>query len=89
MFMLVSTHKAALDALKSAHAAELAAYRMHLEDLQRLVFPPQNTTSIPLVQLEADAVLSVRETTVDLTEEELKRREDEISERNRILSGQY
>ena len=86
---LIASYERRIVELKEAHERELSLLRQHLDDMQRLVFPPQNTSFVPPVQIEADAVLSVKETVVELTEEEMQRRENEMSERSRLLSGQY
>ena len=86
---LITSYEARIKDLRDSHASEIQALLAHIESLKRLVFPPQNTASIPLHQLEADAILSVRETTIELTDDELKQREEEISERDRVLSGMY
>ena len=86
---LQASYEARLRDMERSHAAQIEALLAHIESLKRLVFSPAAPGYVPSQALEADAILSVRETTIELTEEEMKRREEEISERSRILSGQY
>lgn len=86
---LIDSYEKAISELKAAHEKHVAALSAHIGALQKLVFVPTTYSNIPFHQMEADAVLSVRETNIQLTDEEKKRREDEISERDRVLSGTY
>jgi hypothetical protein len=86
---LVSSYEKRISSLTEAHYAHVASLEAHIEDLKRLVYPTQNYMHPTLDQMEADAILSVKETVIELTEEEQKRRSAEISERDRILSGTY
>jgi hypothetical protein len=86
---ITEAYEARIADIQRSHAAEVRALLSHIESLKALVFVPHNTSNIPEAQLEADAILSVRENVIELTEEELKRRAEEESERSRILGGNY
>lgn len=77
-------------ASKDAHLADLQA---QIQDLRRFAIPKNNPHSIPLIQMEADAVLSGQDRVINLPAEEPvqgDRENDEIqSEASRILSGTY
>lgn len=70
----------------------------HIESLQKqvallaqLVVPANDSSSTPLINIEADAILSGHQHTIPATDEEVPRDEVDavLAERDRILSGAY
>ncbi len=78
-------YEARLSDLK-AHILDL---QCQIENLNKLVFPKNATLDIPLVQIEADAIISGHQEAVDLTEEEKRQIEEIDSEAAQLLSGTY
>ena len=60
-----------------------------VDDLRGLVFPSTVPGGIPLIAMEADAVMSGKTEQIILSDEELKQREDEMLEADRLFAGTY
>lgn len=95
-----STHKSLVKELELRHLAEKEElrqlYHSHLqtlearvEDLKALVFSQTSASNIPLVHLEADAVLSQKDEVTEIDEEEVQKQDFILRERDRIFSGSY
>lgn len=95
-----NAHKAELASLSAAYEGRLEAqerlFNAHMEtlrdqirDLRQLIFSPTSATQVPLVALEADAVMSQQEVEIRLTLKEQEALEAIESEASRILSGEY
>lgn len=91
--MIFMASKKAQDQIVALYEARISDLHSQISDLRRIALPPVSH-SIPAVALEADAILTGRDETYDptpspLTDEEMRKVIDEISERDRILSGTY
>lgn len=73
----------------AAYEARISELKSQITDLKKLVFSSTSSTHIPLVSLEADAVLSQKDETIFISEEEMARIQDVEAEASRILSGNY
>lgn len=71
------------------YEARISQLQSQIEDLRKMVFVPTSATSLPLVQIEQDAILSGKEEQVTITQEELAQLEMEQSEADRIFAGTY
>ncbi len=87
--------KSALQKIKEAEDARVAATSAHISNLQAevsylrsLVSPPRDTTEALIASSEADAVLG-GEVEVRYTEEEIASARLEQAESDRLLSGNY
>lgn len=100
MFLLSKTHTALVKVLESRHAIEKEElrqlYHAHLQtlearvdDLKALVFSSTSASNIPLVHLEADAVMSQKDEVTEIDEEEVQKQDFILRERDRIFSGSY
>lgn len=69
--------------------ARIADLIKQIEDMRSMVYPSSMPKGIPYVQLEADAIISGKEETIALTPEEIRQAEEEIAERDSLLSGTY
>lgn len=83
MIVWKSTH----ELMKEMYESRLTEMRARIEDLRSLVFSSSSASNIPLHSMEADAVLSGRDEVLLLHANE--QAEEVISERDRLLSGQY
>jgi hypothetical protein len=86
---LIDQYEARLSAQAEAHAQQLVNLQSQIEDLRRLVFPVNSERFIPLPALEADAIISGHNSTVEITPEQQAQWDAEISERDKVLSGAY
>lgn len=74
-------------ACKDAHIQSL---KDEIISLRKMVLPTSTENALPVVQLEADAVLSVNQDVIPINEEEIRRQEFNVfSEASSILSGTY
>lgn len=72
---------------KDARIADLHA---EIKMLRSLVSPPTSSSRIPLVQIEADAIMSGRQEQIEVSNaDQMKHWENVESEAHRILSGTY
>lgn len=71
------------------YEARLVDKDKQIADLRLLVFAPPTANQIPLVALEADAVMSGKDNVIELSREETEKILEEQSEASRILSGTY
>lgn len=76
----------ALAEIKAQYEARIAQYEAQLADLRKLVFSQTSASQIPLVALEADAILSAKPETIEIGPGEIT---DEELEADRILAGAY
>lgn len=75
--------------LKKAYYEHIKSLEQHIEDLKALVFSPTSAKDIPLVHLEADAVISQRDEVMEVSQEEAAKQDFILRERDRIFSGSY
>lgn len=85
MFVLRSTHTAALKQAEESHRAVIAALEARISDLHKLVFVQAPTREQEHPIRVANAVLDGTE----VMPQENERLEEEMREANRILSGSY
>jgi hypothetical protein len=69
---------------KDAHITSLQA---EIEMLRRLALPTNNT--LPIIEFEADAVMSGSQEQINLDEIDTKQHEEIAAEAARLLSGSY
>lgn len=82
-------YEARIAELKAAHSVQISILHSQISDLRKLAYNATSATHIPLVALEADAVMSQKEETITISREELERISEEQSEADRILAGNY
>jgi hypothetical protein len=87
--ILLSLHESIVSDLKESQRESIRHLEQQVADLRRLAFNATSATRIPLVTLEADAVMSQKEETIELSQEELAKIQDEEAEADRIFSGTY
>lgn len=100
--LFTRTHNRILDELKKQHESEKEELRVlyfthiktlesHIEDLKRLVFSPTSASDVPLVHLEADAVMNQRDEILEVPVSKEKKEEYDfiLRERDRIFSGEF
>ena len=71
------------------YEARISDLMARISDLREVAIPKNTAYSIPLVQQEADAIMSGKDEVIELTESQLAEQDAEISERDRLLSGTY
>lgn len=72
------------------YEARIADLKLQIEDLRRLVLPPKAAPySIPVVDVEMDAVLSGKDEPIALTDDQANELNAIESEAAKILSGTY
>jgi hypothetical protein len=67
------------------YEARITDLKIQIEDLKRLVYSQTSSTNIPLVSLEADAIMSQKEETISISQEEI----DRLEEADKILNAEY
>lgn len=82
-------HEARINDLKQGYEAHIADLKAQMSDLRKLAFNATSATRIPLVALEADAVLSSQDQVMEVDPDELARLEEEMHEADRVLAGTY
>lgn len=75
--------------LISQYEARIKDLQQQIQDLRTLALPTTVSRSVPLISLEADAIISGKDEIYDLSDAERAEKDDEISERDRVLSGNY
>lgn len=86
---LVAEYQARMQDQERHYLFTIETLKDQIKDLRQMVFSPTSATQVPLVSLEADAILNQQDSPVKLTAEEQARLDDIESEANRILSGNY
>lgn len=81
--------KEQLDFLKETHREHISSLESHISDLEKLVFPTNNSKNISKDAAEFDSVISVSEKPSDMSEEERTRLLEGSREFDMILSGNY
>lgn len=64
----------------------------HIQDLRSLVVPSYKPRSLPIVELEADAIMSGQQDVIEIKEvsgDDIQTQEDIDSEAERIFSANY
>lgn len=100
MFVRTKYHLAELDRLKSElsfihsrevdlHRARILDLHNQISDLQKLVFPRNNSQEIPKQARELDSVISASEKSPEMSEEELNRILEGSREMDLLVSGNY
>lgn len=74
--------------MRELYEARIKDLKIQIEDLRSLTIPRSSPTGIPIVQYEADAVLSGKQETTVIVENPDPQL-DVDSEAQRILSGSY
>lgn len=75
--------------LISQYEARISDLQAEVRYLRSLVSPPTSASRIPVLSLEADAVISGHDEAIDPTADQQQEWDDIQSEANRILSGTY
>lgn len=68
-----------------AHTKHIDSLRSEVESLRRLALP--QTNSLPMIEMEADAILSGRQDQIEIPSYEEQRKID--TEASQLLSGSY
>jgi hypothetical protein len=89
MFVTKKAHDELIRTLHEQYGARIAQMEDSISDLRRLVFSPTSATNIPLVHLEADAVISQKEEVMEVDPSESEKFEFLTREADRIFSGNY
>lgn len=69
--------------------ARIYDLKSQLETLRKLVFTPTSASSIPVLSLEADRILSGSDESTSLTKAQIEEMNEIESERSRLLSGTF
>lgn len=83
MFISKSSHLKILQ----VYEARILDLQSQIEDLKKFAIPKQSI--LPLIELEADAILSNRESPMKITEEQIKELEEAGHEASRVFLGTY
>lgn len=86
---LISQYETRLTEQGRLYEARISELKDQISRLEKLVFIQTSASNIPLISLEADAVLSQKEETIQISQEELERLSEIESEADRILAGNY
>lgn len=89
MFVSKRTHNQLIKTLTEQYEARISQLQDTVQDLRRLVFSPTSASSVPLVHLEADAVMSQKEEVMEVDPEEAEKMSFLLREQDRIFSGAY
>lgn len=71
------------------YEARIAQLKDQVADLKKLVFTQTSAFNVPLVHLEADAVMSQKEETIQVSDRDLEEAEKIQSEADRIFAGTF
>lgn len=82
-------YEARLGELVAAHQRELLILEARIADLRQLVMPPRTYGQVPLISAETDAILTPGVDQLEMTAAQMKEYEENASEADRILSGNY
>lgn len=69
--------------------SRIADLKAQIEDLRSLVLPKNTPGVIPLVSLEADAIMSGKDEAIEIPDAQRAELDEIQSEATRILSGTY
>ena len=89
MFVLRSTHREMIKTLCDQYESRISQLQDQVSDLRRMVFSPTSATQIPLVHLEADAVMSQKEEAFEVDANEADKLAFLLREQDRIFSGEH
>lgn len=89
MFVSRKAHEELIRTLHDQYGARIAQLQDTVSDLRRMVFSPTSATVVPLVHLEADAVMSQREEVMEVDPSEMAQLDSDAREADRLFSGNY
>lgn len=84
MFISKSSHQKILQ----VYEARILDLQSQIADLRKLTIPPKQSL-LPLVELEADAALSGRDSPIKITDAQIKELEEAGHEASRVFLGTY
>lgn len=75
--------------MQKLYEARIVELNLQISDLKKLIYSPTSATDIPLVTLEADAIISQKDEVIEFNSEDISETDKMIREADRIFAGSY